>query len=420
MQSAATETGNFQGRAVFRSIVFLAIAFRLLLVAIVPFGQTVRHGFEGLNDEPAHFNYVKYLALHHSLPVQKGTVKDPGAFVRNDFEYYQPPLYYAIGAVLYSIFGMGTGLYCCRLFSCLCGILTVYCIGAIAYKTVPNPLVKYYALLFAGLSLTHAYFCALVSNDALSWLIATIIVYELVSSDGLHALRGFSPGRGIRLVLLLAAGMLTKSSLAIFFIVVAAWFFIASLSLRKISTAVQGCGIIGFAALLASPWYIRNATLYHSLMALNMGFGPPSHNLTTMRAVLGFMGKTLHYFWFPMQHGISGSTGVRICNVLGGAILVAQTVALAGYMLRNKKPVLNVLLLGLVLILTIISYISLNVSHLEPEGRFLLPAFPAIAFFCAAPVVRLFERRGVGPWAPGVAIATALFPYLYLLFTRAV
>jgi hypothetical protein len=159
--------------------------------------------------------------------------------------------------------------------------------------------------------------------------------------------------------------------------------------------------------------------LYHSVMALNMGFGPPSHNLTTMRALLGFLEKTLHYFWFPMQHGISGSTGVRVCNALGGVILVAQVIALACYLFRIKRPLFNILLLGLVLILTIIAYISLNVSHLEPEGRFLLPAFPAIAFFCAAPVVRLFERRGAGSRALGVAVVTALFPCLYLLFTKA-
>ncbi len=411
--------GGFSGSGIFTLFLSLAIALRLLLTVFTPFGQTVGQRLEGLNDEPAHFNYVKYLAGHRSLPRQTGTVKDPGAFGRNDFEYYQPPLYYVIGAFFYAAFGSKAAFYCCRLFSCCCGILTVFCIGAIAYKTVPDPLLRRYAVLFAALFPTHAYFCAMISNDALSWLLATLIVYEMMSAGRPHS-RGFLPWRrAIRLMLCLAAGMLTKSSLAVFFIVTATWFFAGSLAERNLRTALQGCAAIGGAAVIAAPWYIRNLAVYHSPFALNMGFGPPVHFPATAQAIAGFIKKTVHYFWFPLQNVRPESVGVKICNGIGGVILVIQGIAAAVYMFRNGRRSYRAALLALVLLVTIISYVGLNLSHAEPEGIFRLPAFSAIVFFFGAPVVGAFGRRGGGGRVLAAAIITAMYPCLYLLFTKA-
>ncbi len=404
---------------IFRSFLILAIVLRLFFVVFVPFGQRVEHHFQGLNDEPAHFNYVKFLADHHSLPLQRGTVKDPGAFERNDFEYYQPPLYYAIGAVFYAALGKRTAFYCCRLFSCLCGIITVFLIGAIVYKTVPDRLLRRYALLFAALFPTHAYFCAMVSNDALSWLFATLIVHEMIDAVSLSSNSPLSGKRTLRLIFYLVAGMLTKSSIVVFFFVVVAWFFIGWIRTRTLSGVVRGCGIIGVAVLAASPWYVRNLAIYHSLFALNMGFGPPAHCLTGVRAIAGFMEMTIRYFWFPMQHAAYRNVGVKLCNVIGGAILGVQGIVTAGYLFRIRRPSSGMLLLGVVLILTMASYISLNASYSEPEGRFLLPAFSSMVFFFGAPIVGLFVRMGRKHYALWVAIASSMYPYLYLFFTKA-
>ena len=419
MREPTKRSEELSQHIIFRSFFSLAMALRLLLVVFVPFGQRVEHRLEGLNDEPAHFNYVKFLAAHHSLPIQRGTVKDPGAFERNDFEYYQPPLYYIIGAFFFATFGERNAFYCCRLFSCLCGILTVFLISSIVYKSAPDQLLRHYALLFAALFPTHAYFCAMISNDALSWLFATLIVYEVIAIGAPQSILHLSWKRSMRLIFYLAAGMLTKSSMAISFFVIAAYFFIGSIGTRKPSTALQGCGIVGIAAIVAFPWYFRNLLIYHSLFALNMGFGQPSHCLSTLQAITGFIEKTIHYFWFPMQHGAPGRVGTKICNIIGGAILVVQGIAAAEYLLRTKQPSFEVMLLTFVLILTTAFYISLNASHSEPEGRFLLPGFSAIVFFFGAPAVGLFNRIGRQHCALWAAIVSSMYPYLFLFFTKA-
>lgn len=48
-------------------------------------------------DEQSHYNYVRYLAEHRAFPVQTSRTDDPS----NDWEYYQPPLYYLSLVPLY-------------------------------------------------------------------------------------------------------------------------------------------------------------------------------------------------------------------------------------------------------------------------------------------------------------------------------
>src|SRR5437667_10646243 len=42
-------------------------------------------------DEHSHFNYVRHLSEHGTFPVQTTKMGDPA----NEWEYFQPPLYYA-------------------------------------------------------------------------------------------------------------------------------------------------------------------------------------------------------------------------------------------------------------------------------------------------------------------------------------
>lgn len=84
-------------RVAFPALLLAAVLLRAFLLGATPFGQTVAHRLERLNDDPAHLNYVRYLAEHHAFPVQTHHSREPG-----DFEYYQPPLYYLVCAPLYA------------------------------------------------------------------------------------------------------------------------------------------------------------------------------------------------------------------------------------------------------------------------------------------------------------------------------
>ena len=48
-------------------------------------------------DEQSHYNYVRHLAENRAFPVQNSRTDDPS----NDWEYYQPPLYYLSLVPLY-------------------------------------------------------------------------------------------------------------------------------------------------------------------------------------------------------------------------------------------------------------------------------------------------------------------------------
>ncbi|HST05962.1 MAG TPA: hypothetical protein VLQ48_14680, partial [Chloroflexia bacterium] len=48
-------------------------------------------------DEQPHFKYVQYLAVHTSFPIQDSATDAP----TNDWEYYQPPIYYIVSVPIY-------------------------------------------------------------------------------------------------------------------------------------------------------------------------------------------------------------------------------------------------------------------------------------------------------------------------------
>ena len=396
----------------------VAIAIRLAFVFLLPFGQKIEHHLEGLNDEPAHFNYVKYCAVHRALPVQTETVKNRGAFERNVFEYYQPPLYYVCGSLFYAAFGERYSFFCCRLFSFLCGILTVMLIGHVAAMITRERALAAGVLLFAALLPTPAYFSALVSNDALSWLFAALITCELVKAGDPRTLALLPWRRVVSLSCCLTAGMLTKSSLAVFYPLIIGYFAWGGFRKRGRALLGQGCIVVASSLLLAAPWYLRNLHLYGSLFAINMGFGAAAGHLSGVSSFASLARRTVHYFWFPMQHVVSGSMGTKMCNLAGGLLVAVHGGAALWYLLRQKERAFGTAMLASLLVLACFAYINLNSAYSEPEGRFLLPAFAAIAFFFVAPAYTLLGRFGNKLPALAEITAVAMFPYLFLLFAR--
>src|SRR5205814_5268637 len=102
--------------------------------------------------------------------------EEPGAFARADFEFHQPPLEYVLAAPLDALAGASWGLLACRLFSALCGLGTLLLLWRVLRDSPLPGFVTWPAMMFATLWLTPAYFSAVVSNDALSWLIGAAVV----------------------------------------------------------------------------------------------------------------------------------------------------------------------------------------------------------------------------------------------------
>jgi hypothetical protein len=391
----------------FPTLLALALLLRVFLLVVTPFGQTVACRIEGLNDERAHINYVRYLVERRALPIQTHHYREPGAFARGDFEYYQPPLYYLVCAPLYAAVGERNGLYACRLVSFVCGLLSLAVVGRIFGLLGCPSSCRRLGVIFVALLPTHAYFSSLASNDSLSWLIALLLAHEmLVLGRGRETADPPRIRFSVRLGLLLAAGMLTKSSIAIFLPVFALVY--AANGLRRPRVLLSSLIPFGLMSLIAGPWYWRNVTLYGSVSALGVGFGPVEPGLASAAGLAHILKATVRYFWFPMQHVPGGGASAAI-RLSGAVILPLHAAAAVVYLRRPGGPDVKSLAMAVLLFFALAAQVILGMSWTDVEGRFLMPALAPIAFFMVAPVFALAAR-----WKGGQRLA-----WIYIVLVAA-
>jgi 4-amino-4-deoxy-L-arabinose transferase-like glycosyltransferase len=404
-------------RVAFAVALTVAIAIRLLFVFAVPFGPVVRGVLQGLNDEPAHLNYVRAIAERHTFPIQTRHSAEPGAFERGDFEYYQPPLAYLIDAVVCAMAG-DRALIACRLVSFLFGLLSLVVLGAALARLGCGPAARRLGVAFLALLPVHAYFTSLVSNTPLAWLIAMLLTHQiLVLLSGAHwSPSGARPWIHLRLGLLLGAGLLTQSSLTLFApVIVFAYAWVAWMA-RRPARLAGALVALGIGAAIAAPWYARNLAVYHSLFALEMGFGPP---ITVPQDLLGMVRvvlATIRTFWMPMSH-VPDTAMVEIVRRTEVDFVIAYA-AVAVWWVQIRRRDAGVVAMAVLLALAIASHLALNLVWIESEGRFLLPAAAAIVYFIVQPTIALLARVRRGEaiaWAWLVVLA--LHPYLLLLAT---
>jgi 4-amino-4-deoxy-L-arabinose transferase-like glycosyltransferase len=352
----------------------LGVALRLWLPVALPLGEVVRHRLQGLNDEPAHLRYVEYVATRHALPVQTHRFEEPGAFRRADFEYHQPPLYYLLCAPLYSLAGPSRGMLACRLFSALCGLGTLVLLWRVLRSSSLPGFVTWPVTMFAALWLTPAYFCAVVSNDALSWLLGAAIVAALWARP-----RGRpSMGRAVALGALLGLGLLTKTTLIVFLPVVAFVGVLESLRERRLAPLAECAAALVLAGLIVSPWYVRNLSVYGSLWGLEWrGTAQPYVGpRPTWEALLV---STSKYFWFPMQH-VPVTTASRVLRGVGGLLLVVHGLGALAYFWRRRGSDLREVYLLFAFVAMVGAYAARSFLWFAPEARFLFPALVPLIY----------------------------------------
>ena len=397
-----------------------AMLLRLYLVFALPFGETMSGRLTGLNDEPAHFNYVRHLVGHRSFPVQSRHVAEPGAFERADFEYYQPPLYYLLCAPLVALSGERAGLTLCRALSLACALISLVVLGRVLGLLGLGASARRAGVALAALLPVHVYFTSMVSNDGLCWLIALLLTQELLSrarseaTGTRHARARRGMGPDVRLGVLLGFGMLTKSALAVFYPV--ALLVYALIERRRPGRRLLAGALvaIGVSLLIAGPWYVRNTLVYASPFALEVGFGPPEPGRWSLIAQAHAAVSTVRSFWFPMPH--PGGTPLTVALRVAGALLFAGHATAAIAYLARRLPLDAPTFVALALLALVgAGYAALNLAWGESEGRFLLPALGPLVLLLVAPVFAFAAR-----WRSGERLAwiyvllLAAHPYLFL------
>ncbi len=186
----------------------LAVAMRLALVWQTSFAPTIRP-IPAYNDEPAHFNYVRYVAVHRALPVQQSSVQE--GVEKGEYEYYQAPLYYLLAWPIY-IMGQtltpGGELSWVRSISALFSLGGILVLYLAVRRFFEQEIIALPVLLLGALSAIPTRFGSLVTNDSLFFALACLNFALLL--EILH--QGCDGRLWVAGILVSAAGLWTKAS----------------------------------------------------------------------------------------------------------------------------------------------------------------------------------------------------------------
>jgi len=379
-------------------------------------------------DEPAHYNYVKYLAEQYRFPVLKPG-DYPAAYLEEikaarfppemsidpiRYEFHQPPLYYLLAAAVYRAFD--GALLPLRLLTAAIGAMLLVVVYWTVQAVAPRrPGLALAATVFVAWLPMHVAQSAAVGNDLLAeLLLATIVLLAIrylkmpqVGADGHPPLQATVQPV---LVLGVATGLALATKSGIY---VALPLAVAAITARHLwlegrpfsgRAFVRAVGLYLLpAAALALPWWARNMAQYGGLDLL----GLERHNLVVAGQLrtaeflaangaarwLGDLGlTTFRSFW-----GQFGWMGVPIDARLYQALAVWSGGALAGLVAwavdtwrqarKGRRPArwqaAGGGLLALLALFSLTSYLWYNTQFVQFQGRYLFTALAPISLAAA-------------------------------------
>jgi hypothetical protein len=359
-----------ESRAPSPSPTAVRVALRAIVIAYLVLGAmyAVATPPWQVPDEPAHYNYVRHVALYGTLPeLRPGDY--PAAYLEEikarrfapelsiepiRYESHQPPLYYILAAALYRAASSLAlpDLVVLRAFSVFLGALTLLVAFQLVHALRPrDPVLALGATAFAASLPMHIAMTAAVNNDVLAGLFVATIAWRLIPMTA----DDWTPRRALGLGALLGLAFLTKMQSYVAFAMVAMallWDLGYAQRWRPLGgwRRVARIAAIIFATslLMALPWLLRNVHLY----GLADPLGLARHDrvvagqLTTAEflaqhgwpaLVRSFLRTTFQSFW-----GVFGWMGVpmhsRVYHALGGlTLLSALGLGLYAWRARNRS-----------------------------------------------------------------------------------
>lgn len=361
----------------------LGLAARLVLALVTPL-EDRPGGIPYFNDEKAHLNYVRYLAVWNELPVQTSSILD--GIEKAEFEYYQAPLYYLLVRPFYALgsrWTPGRELYWVRAVSIVFSALSLIVLYLAARRFFPDYRTALGVLLLASLGGIPLRFGSLVTNDSLFFTISCLyfaLILE-IRANGCDV-RLFIAG-----IVVAVAGLWTKASFVLMLpLLPAVLLFGPARSWVK-------C-IIGLAVPLAAifPWYLRNDSLYGRFIPLHVASGPPVP--ITLENAVERITITANYFVrslvFPYD-GLWGGLLDKVLYPLEG-IAFLGLVILGLWFLRRFNPAFFLVFLGGTAF-NVIGYFYLNYLFPQAEARHIIPALPFILVLLALGAETLAGER---------------------------
>jgi 4-amino-4-deoxy-L-arabinose transferase-like glycosyltransferase len=403
-------------------------------------------------DEPAHYNYIKFIAEHGALPVLRAGDYDQAyneAFTRTPqntqslsieplrYENYAPPLYYLLAAPIYAL--ADGWLVALRLFSLALGgalIVVAYLIGVELYPD--RLIIPIGTAAFVAFVPQHLAMLSAVNNDALAELLIALVVYQ-----ALRLFRTAQPSQRslLRLGLTLGSGLLTKATVYYTALPVVA----AALVLharRYAPRRAQYALVFAPALALGALLWLRNLSVYGGLDVLGLArhnaivTGQPT--TADWIAQYGFtdtlaraLTTTFHSFW-----GQFGWMAVPMPDSVYRVLGALSLLALSGWAWRLVEKCRardagwgepRRILLALLTVLTLGGLIYYNLTFVQHQGRYLFPALIPIGLAFALGLdqwlsklkslaIRLTagSQRDLTPWFDEAQLVVFALIYVYL------
>jgi len=388
-------------------------------------------------DEPAHYNYVRFVAEDMRYPVlQMGDY--PHEYLEEikarhfppemsidpiRYEFHQPPLYYFLAVLFYwltQFWPPAQQVIALRFLSLLMGGGVVYLAYLISREVFPTSQVLALgtAAFVAGVPM-HLAMLAAVNNDGLAELILAGILWMLVRyvrEEGAEGIEGKVPWRLVGLGVLVGLGMLTKTTTLVSIPVVLGAVALttghrpSAIGHRLSAIRYQLFAIFLPAFLLTLPWFVRNAYVYGGLDILGwtrhdaIVIGQPRTadglaRYGAARLAKDFVLTTFRSFW--AQFGWMGVlVDERIylvlalfCAIVGSGFLIylARVVRQRGILSAYQKAALG--LLALSAFLTLLSYLWYNCKFVQHQGRYLFPALVPLGLFFALGLQEVLAKK---------------------------
>ena len=395
-------------------------------------------------DEPAHYNYVRHLVHHKSLPVLEADDYDfayleqikaaqfpPDMSIDSiRYEFHQPPLYYVLGAVLVAPLPEIWWPLVLRMLSVVLGGVLLVVAYLVAIEIFPQqPAWALGAAAFTAVVPMHVAMTAAVNNDTLAELLLGLVLLALVRRV-IRMPVAAAWRSDVSLGVLIGLGLLTKTTtyitlpLALIVILTpSVWQCTRNPAVRDRvlpwkRTLVSVARVFGIALAVGALWFVRNSLTYGGFDMLGMG----RHNSIMLEqphtadwlARLGwgglaqaFVQTTFRSFWAQF-----GWMGVLIDERLYLLLGLFSLLVVAGFILfllqdcgglrLNQKLALGTL--GLSFLFTAMSYLWYNIQFVQHQGRYLFPALLPLALGTALGVWKLWDRRYAGYLAVVIAV----------------
>lgn len=436
-------------------IIFFQVLFGVLYALRTPRWE--------VPDEPAHFNYVRYLAENGAIPTLtagdydqayleklKGEKFPPEDSIDSlRYESHQPPLYYLIAAPIYLAargLGMDTVLVLRLVSVALAVAVTLLAYRIFTFLFPDNALL---AVAGAGLVATvpmHLAMTAAINNDTLAEIIVALILLISIARVGgkLDNRRFIVIGGVVYGIALLTKTTIYASGLLLVAAELGRWAIERWMpnTMEREETekqsATSGWGsslmetvlrfarvlapLFGIGLVISGAWFIHNAAVY----GVNDLFGWARHDAVVVGqpttadwvARYGFKNIFADFFiiTFKSFWAQFGWMGVLVSDRIYVFLFVLTGIALLGAVLwgvrmwRTRAGIASTvawswILAGILLLSVLAAHVWYNLKFVQPQGRYLFPALIPIAAILVAGLNEVMNAR----------YARLLFVLLYLV-----